>query len=922
MSTAPADPDGALSASGAKRQAGPQTAPGAEHKPGTEPGTEPGAEHELDGHRRLRPSPAEAVLVTAGVVEVFLVSEALPPTAPRHLVTLQAGEALSGTGWRTELTTGEEVELVGNGPATVHVLTPPAPAPDAPLSTGPAPADLTTASPAPTAPPSASPAPAGPPSASPAPDASILTGQTFRNPELAERLTELRQADDSFAIMQRRLLAEERRRQEANATLAALLGRTSYLPAAGLEGADTADGSPALRALLTAARAAGLDPVARTVESARAHPDLGVAQLAARLRIPVREVELSGSWASEDGIPVVALDRDGVPTALLRRHRSWWAWSSEAGWRQADPSTEWTSAWCVYPAFPARPLKLRDILRTGLPPGGRRDLVRIALASLAVMMLGAGVPLAAASILGHSVPRAEQGNLLAVTVLVAGLIVAFSAASVVQGLLLQRLVVQVNLRTTAALWARVLRLEPSFFRAYNPGELARRVLSVDGIRDLVTSSVIAAGIGLLIGFTGIVVTFLLDARIGLFALAGLVVYAVFVATWLRRMVRARRREVAERNAIGGFVTALLTGIVKVRVANAENRVYTRWAAMFARQQSASLGALAAQRQLTVLTGMLPALSTLLIVSVTTYVYEADLSIGAFVGLIAALSQVTTALSLVTPALGQLTDAVPLYDAARPVFSTAPRAAAQADDPGPLLGGVEISKASFSYSEEAPLTLSAVDLTAAPGEFVAVVGPSGAGKSTLIRLLLGFDRPGSGAVLFDGKPLDTLDVEAVRRQIGVVMQNAQVPTGSLLTAIVGTSNLTQDQAWEALEMAGLADDVRRMPMGIRTVISDGGSTFSGGQRQRLMIAKALVNRPRILVFDEATSALDNLTQQVVTHSLRELEATRVVIAHRLSTIADADRIYVMERGRVVEQGQFAELVELGGTFTRLARRQLL
>lgn len=155
-----------------------------------------------------------------------------------------------------------------------------------------------------------------------------------------------------------------------------------------------------------------------------------------------------------------------------------------------------------------------------------------------------------------------------------------------------------------------------------------------------------------------------------------------------------------------------------------------------------------------------------------------------------------------------------------------------------------------------------------------------------------------------------------------MQNAQVPTGSLLTAIVGTSNLTQDQAWEALEMAGLADDVRRMPMGIRTVISDGGSTFSGGQRQRLMIAKALVNRPRILVFDEATSALDNLTQQVVTHSLRELEATRVVIAHRLSTIADADRIYVMERGRVVEQGQFAELVELGGTFTRLARRQLL
>jgi ABC-type bacteriocin/lantibiotic exporter with double-glycine peptidase domain len=256
-----------------------------------------------------------------------------------------------------------------------------------------------------------------------------------------------------------------------------------------------------------------------------------------------------------------------------------------------------------------------------------------------------------------------------------------------------------------------------------------------------------------------------------------------------------------------------------------------------------------------------------------------------------------------------------------VFRATPRAAVDAADPGQLAGRVEISKVSFAYTEDGPPTLNAVDLAAAPGEFVAVVGPSGAGKSTLIRLLLGFDRPTAGAVLFDGKPLDSLDVEAVRRQIGVVTQNAQVPTGSILTAIVGTTNLTLEQAWEALEMAGLAADVRRMPMGIRTVISEGAATFSGGQRQRLMIAKALVRRPRILIFDEATSALDNLTQQTVTRSLQELNATRIVVAHRLSTIRDAHRIFVLDRGRLVEQGSYADLVDGDGVFARLARRQL-
>ena len=719
-------------------------------------------------------------------------------------------------------------------------------------------------------------------------------------------------------VIERREHAERQRQSVAGAALAAVLDRSSD--------DDTADvmvaaGSPALQALLVAARAAGatLDP--GVVDAARAGRDLGLPELAARLRITVRPVGMVGSWWREDGPPVVAEDEQGAPVALVRRGRSWSAWSAAAGWRRVEDGTTVGRAWCVYPSLPDRPLGVRDVLRVGLPPGSRRDLVRIGLAAVLVAALGAGIPLATAAILGGAVPRAAQEDIVAITVLVAVLVVAAALASIAQGLLLQRLVVQLNVRTTAALWARVVRLEPPFFRDFNAGELTRRVLAVDSIRELVTSSVVAAAMGLLGGVAGLVTVFVLDTRIAWFALGALVVLAVVIRVWLRRMVRARRAEVSARNEIGGFLTALLAGITKVRVAHAERRVYTRWATMFARQQTAATGSNAVSQRLTTAVVMLPGLSSLLVVSVATYVYDAELSIGAFVGLVAALTQVTTAIGLVVPALGQLTEAVPMWDSARPVWQTAPRPVTDAEDPGPLLGRIEISKASFSYSPDAPPVLTEVDMSVAPGEFVAVVGPSGAGKSTLIRLLLGFDEPSAGAVLYDGKPLDTLDLQAVRRQIGVVVQNADVPSGSVQEVLLGASGLGVDRAWEALESAGLAADVRRMPMGMRTVVVEGGSTFSGGQRQRLMIAKALVNRPRLLVFDEATSALDNLTQAVVTRSLQQLAATRIVVAHRLSTIKDADRIYVLEGGRVTEVGTYHELVGAGGMFTTLARRQL-
>jgi ABC-type bacteriocin/lantibiotic exporter with double-glycine peptidase domain len=265
--------------------------------------------------------------------------------------------------------------------------------------------------------------------------------------------------------------------------------------------------------------------------------------------------------------------------------------------------------------------------------------------------------------------------------------------------------------------------------------------------------------------------------------------------------------------------------------------------------------------------------------------------------------------------------VPYLEGLGPIVRAEPEVGAAKTDPGELSGAVEVSHVTFRYDPERPPALEDVSLRAGPGQFVAIVGPSGCGKSTLLRMLLGFDQPENGAVLYDGDDLAGLDAGAVRRNCGVVLQDGQLFPGDLSSNIAGSGSFTYDEVMEAARLAGLEDDIAAMPLGLSTIVSEGAATLSGGQRQRVMIARALIGRPRILFFDEATSALDNRTQAVVTESTRVLNATRIVIAHRLSTVIDADLIVVMEAGRVVQSGTYAELTAQEGLFRRLAERQV-
>ncbi len=373
-----------------------------------------------------------------------------------------------------------------------------------------------------------------------------------------------------------------------------------------------------------------------------------------------------------------------------------------------------------------------------------------------------------------------------------------------------------------------------------------------------------------------------------------------------------------------MVLQLLNGLSKLRVAGAETRAFALWSRLFSRQQSKRLASRRVQIALTVFQAVFPVFSSIVIFYCVWHLSETTfhpLSTGHFIAFTTALAQFFAAALMFTSALQAAASALPAYRRARPILEAKPEADLSKSQPGLLSGAIEFSQVGFSYREGLPSVLNGLSLSIRAGEFIALVGSSGCGKSTLCRLLLGFERPQNGAIYFDGQDLAGLDVQAVRKQIGSVLQSSGLMAGDLFRNIVGDLPLSVNDAMEAARLAGLDDDIRAMPMGLHTMIGEGGIGLSGGQRQRIMIARAIVSRPRIILFDEATSALDNQTQSLVSQNLVQLSATRIVIAHRLSTIVNADRIYFLHRGRIAEEGTYAELIQGNGLFAEFAKRQL-
>ncbi|HWI28179.1 MAG TPA: NHLP bacteriocin export ABC transporter permease/ATPase subunit [Stellaceae bacterium] len=704
------------------------------------------------------------------------------------------------------------------------------------------------------------------------------------------------------------------------------------------QGLKTRIGDPLLAAAMSVGEACGIEiRTPRTVGDAPAR----LIDIARASGCQVRRVALDGEWWREDGEPLLGYvaptkDRpESYPVALLPSGGAYEAFDALSGGRQkVTPSNARSfdeQAYFFYRPFPPGRLGLRQVVRFGV---GRRgnDVLRLLLWGVAAGLVALVPPIVTGYVYGTILPQQDMGSLLALTLALVASAFGSAAFTLTRSLALIRLQSSMDMSIQSAMWDRLLSLPIRFFRRYTAGDLADRVTGIYQIREVMTRSVSDALIGGIFSLFSYGLMFWYLWQLGLVATGIAIVVVGVVAVLTRLQLPHQRAIVGNSGRTDGLVLQMLTAISKLRVSAAESRAFARWAELFAENKRWTL---MVRRYTTVqqtLTEVVPVLSSMAIFAYVVWVMLApdsnssnnpsSFDFGAYLSFNAALGQFLSGLVGIVNSVSQILVAEPIYRRAAVVLDALPEGQEARSEPGALAGEIEFRNVVFRYEEGAPPAVSGMSFHIKPGEFVAFAGPSGAGKSTIARLLLGIETPESGTVLVDGLSLSSLDAGAVRRQIGVVLQAGRPLAGSIFENIIGSLPLTIDDAWYAATQAGLADDIRAMPMGMQTVLTDGATTLSGGQRQRLMIARALVGKPRILVFDEATSALDNRTQQIVNESLAQLNMTRIVIAHRLSTIQHAHRIHVVRDGHIVESGRFEELMALNGEFAALARRQML
>ncbi|MGW8604806.1 NHLP bacteriocin export ABC transporter permease/ATPase subunit [Streptomyces sp. NPDC055893] len=721
--------------------------------------------------------------------------------------------------------------------------------------------------------------------------------------------------------------AGEAARTQADQALLASIGRPGGRSrgAAGRGGGDDA----AFAVCRLVAREAGItlaQPVGTGADAGRTDP---VERIAVASRIRTRPVSLHGRWWRENSGPLVGRrEDDGAPVALLWRRGGYEAVDPATGTRErvgaADQGTFEPGAVMFYRPLPdGRPglPGLLRLLRFSLRGTGA-DLRGLLVGGLVAVGLGALVPLATGKVLGEYVPRAEDSLIVQTALALVAAAVVSAAFMLLQNIAILRVEGRVEATLQPAVWDRLLRLPVTFFAGRSTGELASAAMGVSAIRSVLS------GIGSVclqastVGTVNLVLLLFYSVPLALVALAMLcVIAALFLGLGLWQL-RYQRRLLVLGNRLNNQAFQTLRGLPKLRVAAAESFAYAAWAREFARTRELQQRIGRIKNALTVLNAVCPPLCMLVMFMLLAGPARGSMSAAEFLTFSTAVTILLSSVTQLTGALISAAAVQPMFEQIGPVFREPPEVRGSSTRPGVLSGAVEAKNLSYRYADDGPLVLDDVSVRMEPGEFVAIVGASGCGKSTLLRLLIGFDRPAAGSVLYDGQDLAALDRAAVRRQCGVVLQNAQPFSGSILDCIRGAEPYTPEEAWEAAAMAGLAEDIKAMPMGMHTMLSDGGGTVSGGQRQRLMIAQALIRKPRVLFLDEATSALDNEAQRVVIESTRTLRATRVVIAHRLSTIMDADRVIVMAEGRVAQQGPPAELLaDTSGPFHALVRRQL-
>ena len=635
-----------------------------------------------------------------------------------------------------------------------------------------------------------------------------------------------------------------------------------------------------------------------------------------------REVSLKGDWYKDSMGPLLGFFQDGSPAALIPHGGGYrffdWESARTVRLNKDTASRLKEEAFCFYKPLPLGRMTVRDLFGYIWGTLSAFDYMFLLCVTLAVTLLGLISPAITQLLYSYIVPSGQISLLLSLAVMLTGTAVSAALVGIVRQLALSRMETKLSVSVEAAVMARVLSLPASFFKQFSTGDLSSRMQGIGQLCAAISSAVLGIGASSLFSliYLGQVFSFApsLVAPSLLITLLSLAVTALSALC----QVRYGKKQLMAAAKNSGVVFSLFTGIQKIRLAGAERRAFAHWAEGYREQAEYQYASPVFVRAGEAIAAGITTVGTILIYYSAAMHQVAAADYIAFSASFGMVSGALTSLASVGVMAAQIR---PLVEMVEPILQAEPEVAEGKQMIRRLSGGLELSNISFRYVPDGPLILDNVSLKIRPGQYVAVVGETGCGKSTLMRLMLGFEKPQKGAVYYDGKDLAKADLKSLRQHIGVVMQNGKLFQGDIYSNIViSAPELSLDDAWEAAEMAGIADDIRAMPMGMHTLISEGGGGISGGQRQRLMIARAIAPRPRILMLDEATSALDNVTQKKVSDSLERLGSTRIVIAHRLSTIRHCDRILVMEKGRITADGTYEELMRTNEYFAGLVRRQ--
>ena len=634
-----------------------------------------------------------------------------------------------------------------------------------------------------------------------------------------------------------------------------------------------------------------------------------------------RRVELKGEWWKDSVDPFLGCTQDGDMIALLPAKLGGYTYKTKEGKRikinRKTAKNVSEDAFCFYAPFALKKLRLVDLAWFMVKNARAKDFIYVFIISLVVSLLGLATPYVNSQLYGTVIPSGIKTNILTVGFLLFGTAIGAMLFGLAQSLVLTRFSM-LFIRVQNAAMMRVLSLPVTFFKDYAAGEVSSRMSCLTSLCQTISNTFMSTGLTALFSFV-----FLFQMHNyapAMVAPAMLVIFTMLTVSILTTILQLRisRKRMHASAKLSALLFALISGIQKIKLTGAQKRAFAKWAGNYK-----EIGRLiyAPPMFLRLLEPINLAIS--MGGSILLYYAAGASGIGTadYIAFMAAYGALSGAIMMLSGLAHTFSDIKVNLEMVRPLMEEQPEIQEGKKQIVSISGNIEMNNISFRYNKDGPLILDNINFKVRPGEYVAIVGKTGCGKSTLLRMLLGFEKPETGDVYYDGHSLSSLDLRALRQCIGVDLQNGKLFSGSIFSNIVITAPWkTLEDAWEAAELAGIANDIREMPMGMHTMIAEGGGGVSGGQKQRILIARALISKPKLIFFDEATSALDNITQRHVAKSIEALRATRVIIAHRLSTIRGCDRVIVMDAGKIVEEGGYNELMEKKGEFYELVKRQ--